>query len=452
MRGVRRGLAIAVAQGLITPLGACAGAAPDGELGAAVGSSPVVTTYRPSDEPMRNPERGLLQFVELNVPNDIEFVVRLGVSLANARVRLDSFRDRPLDGVFLRELEAGFDRIRRAGLKLVLRFQYNNGSGEDPSLEQVLAHIDQLSPILARHADIIAVMQAGFIGAWGEWHTSISGLTDQKARALVLTRLLAALPRGRSVQVRSPAFKEEAFPGGPITEEIAHGGTPASRIGHHNDCFLSSATDHGTYPKPVERWRTYLAADSHFVPVGGETCAQNPPLSDCDSALRQLREYHWSYLNRAYHPGVLEDWQRQGCMDVIARDLGYRLVLHRASWPASVGRGGSFTIGLTLENRGFAAPFNPRPVVVVIGEGEDRLELELAELDWRDWSPGQTHELTATVHVPEDAADGSQPVSLWLPDAAPMLRPYPAYAVRLSNEDLWRPTQGDNLLGRITIR
>ena len=408
------------------------------------------TVYEISDEPVKNPERGLVQFLDFTDEGDVAFVAGLdNVTLANVRIRLDDYLDRPIDPAFIAGLEKGFDRIRRAGLKTVLRFQYNNGSGKDPQLSMVITHIGQLAPIIKRHADVIAVLQAGFIGAWGEWHNSISHLTDEPAREAILARLLEVLPASRSIQLRSPSFKAATFPR--TTASAAHDGTPGSRIGHHNDCFLSSETDHGTYPEPSDRWRRYLAKDGRFVPVGGETCAPNPPRTDCKNALRELRRFHWSYLNRSYHPAVIAGWKNQGCFRTIARDLGYRLALRRARWPAQVEPGETITVDLEVENLGFAAPFNPRPVFIAIGGEDARRTAALEGVDPRRWPPDKVYRVSSRIKLPADLEPGDHPLALWLPDPAPMLQPWPAYAIRLSNEKMWQPETGDNRLGTLTV-
>src|SRR5699024_7204160 len=139
-------------------------------------------------------------------------------------------------------------------------------SEPDASEARVLAHIAQLEPLLRAHEDVIALVQAGFIGAWGEWHTSTHGLDDDPdARRAILEALLDALPTSRSTQLRCPAYKEVLF-GDPLTEAEARSGSHEARVGHHNDCFVSSESDVGTYPSGErERWVSYLAADTRFV-------------------------------------------------------------------------------------------------------------------------------------------------------------------------------------------
>src|SRR5690606_12264941 len=129
-------------------------------------------------------------------------------SLYFSYVRLDAYRDVEIPSDFLEEIEAGFAKVRAEGAKHVLRFAYNFGpypdSEPDASLEWVLAHIEQLTPLIQENVDVIATLQAGFIGAWGEWHTSTNGLDNITDKTEVLDALLAALPESRTVQLRYP--------------------------------------------------------------------------------------------------------------------------------------------------------------------------------------------------------------------------------------------------------
>src|SRR4029453_10691495 len=121
-------------------------------------------------------------------------------------------------------------------------------------------------------------------------------------RKRIYDALLAALPDDRMTLTRRPSFKRDAY-GGPLTTPTAFASTPLARIGHLNDCFLASASDEGTYQVAGEE--PYAVADSAFVPVGGETCAVNPPRSACPSALTEMARLHWSFINTSYHPDVL---------------------------------------------------------------------------------------------------------------------------------------------------
>jgi hypothetical protein len=93
-----------------------------------------------------------------------------GLTLAQTYVYLDPYVDGPIPAEKLAWLQASFDELRRNGLKAVLRFAYERDMGGPvgPTLDWVLEHIDQLAPVIRANCDVIFVIQAGFVGAWGE--------------------------------------------------------------------------------------------------------------------------------------------------------------------------------------------------------------------------------------------------------------------------------------------
>lgn len=400
----------------------------------ALGCRPRDTTtihYPRSTWEILNPERGFMIDIDLVGSRDYSEVRARGYTLGFAGVRLDAYREAPLPASLLENLAGGFEAVRDAGIKVVLRFVYNHDAdGADAPKAWILAHIAQLQPILADNADVIAVMDAGFIGAWGEWHSSSNGLDNQRDRGDVLYAILGALPASRSVTVRSPIYKIAAY-GTALTEDEAHDGSHPSRVGHHNSCFLASDTDLGTYMEPIGTWKEVVAQDGRFTPVGGETCQPNPPRSDCATAIEELARLHWSFLNALYHEEVLEAWQRQGCHERIGRDLGYRYELTSVSFEPRVAAGGTLHVTLRLANTGYAAMYNARPVYLMF---DDR---EIATtLDPRRWEPGEPVTFTVEVPIPADAAPGPHRLGLWMPDADARLQTperVGSYSVRLAN-------------------
>ncbi len=390
-----------------------------------------------------NPERGFYSYVDLLGEDDLSWVRARGDSLAFSYIRLDDYRDRALDDALLGALADGFDVARAAHLKLVLRFAYNDGpypdSEPDAPLAQVLEHIGQLGPILSADQDVLAVLQAGFIGAWGEWHTSTNGLTTPENKQAILDALLAALPEDRMIQLRYPPDLMSRYPT-PLDADTGFTGTAQARIGHHNDCFLASASDMGTYgtaDATMAEEQAYLAATSRFVPLGGETCAVYSPRSDCASALSEMEMLGFSFLNQDYHPDVIAAWQDQGCEAEIRRRLGYRLVLERVTCSERVRPGGILGLTVDLDNVGFAALYNRRPLLVVVSGQDARYQVELAEVDPRRFAAGETSSFTVRLRLPAAIAPGSYQVALWLPDPAPALRDVADYAIRLANDGVW---------------
>jgi len=406
--------------------------------GSAADAAVPMTTlaYSPSSgEDLPNPERGFFDQVDLVAGGDFSFVRTEGFTLAYAPVRLDAYVASALPQTLLDSLGAGFGDVRSAGIKVILRLVYNDAAnGADAPLAQIQQHLTQLAPVLSANADVIAVMEAGLIGAWGEWHDSTNGLDNPTDRLAVLGAILAALPASRATLVRTPMFKSDAY-GGPLKAAQAFDGSPASRVGHHNDCFLASADDEGTYVAPIDTWKAFVAEEGRFVPVGGETCGVDPPRSDCPSALSEMATLHWSFLNSLYEPNVLAAWSAQGCRGQIAAALGYRFELESATFESAVAPGGVLDLTVTLRNLGNAAPFNARPVYVTLDDAGTVLAapLDPAAVDPRRWEPGAPITIAARLRIPAGVAPGAHALGLWLPDADPGLRAAAAYSVRIPN-------------------
>jgi hypothetical protein len=388
-----------------------------------------------------NPERGFFEFHDLRALGPLAPVRERGFTLIYGKVHIPEYRARDLDAALLDRLGAAFAAVRAAGLKVLPRIYYADDLGQpDAPLDRVLAHLQQLTPLLRANADVIAVLHPGFVGAWGEWHGSTNGLTEPAARKKIYDALLAALPADRTTLSRRPSFKQEAY-GGPLTAATAFSGEPLARVGHLNDCFLASEDDLGTYQRPGER--DYALADSAFVPVGGETCGPFPPRSACPSALEELARFHWSFLNADYHPEVISGWREARCFETIQCRLGYRFLVLRHETPARAKRGETLDLSVRLTNDGYARLYNPRPVQLVLA-GPERQQLPVTA-DPRRWGPGETIDLCLEAHLPAAMPPGRYQLGLALPDAAPSLADRPAYSVRIPNL-VWDAATGTNLL------
>lgn len=439
-------------------------------------------TFLPTNEDFANPERGFMKQSSI-WPDEVFDPYKIRAkepsdSLVWVYFRLDNYRDGLIDPTGLSRIRTTFETAREKGLKLVIRFIYNWGPGwtadpdlatPDVPLDLALQHIDQIKPILIDNVDVIAAMQAGFVGHWGEWHSS-KYLYSSESRIAILDALLSALPEERMLQLRYPRYKE-IFYQGPLTESDAFTGTDASRIGHHNDCFLSDDTDGGTYRSrsvqppqqeslycegqdEVQCWKEFIAQESLYTPVGGESCSPNPPRSECSTAKAELDMLGWSFINNGFHAEVLESWNTGGCMEEIRRRLGYRYVLDSLNVSFQVNPGGVLDLQLNLHNEGYATAYNERPLFLVVEEKTTGY-IEVMPLTSQDdprttdprlWHSGQTITIDEQVMLPADLPEGVYNLYLWLPDASQSLRDRPEFAIRLANQDVWQASSGYNLL------
>ena len=193
-----------------------------------------------------NPERGLYTLCDLTDPgpNYVGYRTEYGVTLCYAPIRLDQFRTSPISPAHLDLVTTKFQELRLGGLKAIPRVVYNDDAGgQDTTLEWIEEHLRQLQPVFEDNKDVIAYFKGGIIGAWGEWHSSATGLDTPTGRASVWSLLHQYLPTAPclKVMIRRPDFVFDLVSALPITEAEAHADscTEAQRIAHHNDCFLA---------------------------------------------------------------------------------------------------------------------------------------------------------------------------------------------------------------------
>ena len=444
---------------------------------------------------------------------DAQHYEPFGLTLAQMYCYLDGFQDGEISQEKLDAIQRGFDGLRAAGLKAVLRFAYEKSMEEKagPTLNIILRHLDQLAPLIQKNADVIFVLQAGFVGAWGEWHSSARGLEKDHANlAAIVKRLLEVLPSDRMTQVRVPKYKRWALGGDAPTLDAAgaFGGTPAARIGFHNDGFLAGQTCGGTWTEPPHFSKPgnpefdYMTAESPFLAVDGELFWNDiDGRVDGFRAAERMRLHHYSSFSIAHsYSGMegallgIDTWMTTPMdparvaeaklpvsdayfedaegrpisrtqFEYIRDHLGYRIELREASWPETARAGAPLPVSVSLVNRGFSTLINLRPVLVALINAQNRVvwthPLDADPRTWQPFAPGDpdyaplTHTAAAKAALPPDLAPGAYLVGLWMPDPAETLREDARYAVRAANRDVpwWAPGGrcGVNILGPVTV-
>ncbi|MBR5141764.1 MAG: DUF4832 domain-containing protein [Bacteroidales bacterium] len=353
---------------------------------------------------------------------------------------------------FLQMVRNNMQVLRENGAKCIMRFAYSDSENEkpwDPTPEVVQQHIKDIKPILQEYSDVIMCLQAGFVGVWGEWYYTEnfeftpSTPEDHVLRKQVTDAMLDALPKDRSIGLRTPMFKRNMYANGyrdTLTLATAYNESPKARISGFNDCFGASSSDQGTFDG--EATREYWKRDTRYTLMGGETCAVSSHC-ECEVSLRDCEDYHWTYLNIEYNRNVHNVWKNGGCWDEIERRLGYRLSFTDAyhSAPAA---GEDMTVALQIRNSGFAAPMNGRGFEIVLVDGNGKKTVyDFDDVDPRYWFAGRTVNIEKVVKIPSDAS-GKCTLYLNLPDPKPTLHDNPRFSIRLANEGVWNDTYGYN--------
>lgn len=194
--------------------------------------------YSATTDLFANPERGFYHHTEthsnsyspLNLATLQNYRQNENITLILRLFYLDDFVSSQISQSYLDAMQADFDTMRQAGIKAVVRFAYTNevkGTEWPPDTPygdatkaQMLAHLAQLESLLQQNHDVIAVVQTGFIGIWGEWYYTDHFVADPENpgtvtaedyvnRADVLSGLLSVLPTERMVQIRTPLNKQK---------------------------------------------------------------------------------------------------------------------------------------------------------------------------------------------------------------------------------------------------
>ena len=426
--------------------------------------------YASTDEIFPNPERGFYSPVYIHgaTPRPISQAAldsnrKLGCSLFLLEFHLTEFVNTDITDEYLQLIRRDFELLRSSGAKCILRFAYSDGFAEedkpwDATEEWVLRHIAQLKPLFQEYYDVIMVLQAGFIGSWGEWYYTENfgarSKEDYDARKRVVDALLDALPECRQIALRIPAYKMKMYgysAADTLTRAEAHKTTPKARLGGHNDCYLADANDTGTFTG--QSTKDYWAAESAYTIMGGETCGtsayahcgKKDGYPNAHGVVTDMAIYHFTYVNIAYHQSVIQWWKKEGCFDELKRRLGYRYSLKSAGFTEKPTAGSPMRVVMKIRNEGFAPVQNPRDAELVLTDANGRvLENWPLESDPRYWMPGTTV-VDQTIELPQRVS-GTVKLYLNLPDPCSTLHNDPRYSIRLANEKVWDEATGYNLL------
>ena len=397
---------------------------------------------------------------------------RDGVTVTQAYCYLNKYCDSEIPQTKLDALQADFDRARRHGVKFLLRFASETDTSRlrGPYLPRILAHIAQLKEIVNRNADVIYCLQIGWVGAWGEFHASKSGIEKHPEQiAKVVAATLDILPPNRSTMMRTILARDDAM------RLLA--GREDGRIGFFNDATLAGFIEGGTFVDRSEQmeklswgdvlWRKYgekggyqydaAALVGRRAPVDGElfwsTSRINPCWETGLGAILRLKEHHYttfsvvhgnSELDKSDSPGAIDRWKAtpvtpellkaygvdcdpdyfadapyRTAYDFIRDHLGYRLVAKAVAWTDGTAR-------VLVHNYGFAAPVNPRKASFAVIAADGTVRTYPTDFDCRALEAAADTVIEGRV----PALGAGERLALWLPDE--MLADRAEYAIRLA--------------------
>ncbi len=401
-----------------------------------------------------NPDRGFYEatyeLTDKTDENMFQSAKDQGYALIYGIVTLRDYAEvEVLPSDILAKITKNLNDAKEIGIKIIFRIMYRPDMEElDPAKEIIQGHLSQLKATLQAGKEAISVVQAGTIGAWGEWHSFTGDYSEENKdyvanRRAVVDKLMDIFP-DRFIQLRTPMHKELLYGSSlyyqdegtdaMITSKIAFSNDPLAKVAQHNDCFISSETDVGTYPsQSIPFWQDYVINESKYSPIGGETCADEELYTNCVNALSELKRFQWSFLNENYHPDVIQRWKDEGCYREIKEDLGYRLVAKELRIQQDES---NLIVSLDIFNEGFASPYVKSDVTYVLEDVNNTYEYK-QEVDLRTFYPQETNAIKHAFDV-EKIANGIYCLSLKIGESHS--------AIRLSNSNVWNEETLSNVL------
>lgn len=399
-----------------------------------------------------------------------------------------------------------FDKLRELGKKAVLRFAYETQfmgrAATGPTLQDIVRHTEQLAPFLEANKDVIQVVQAGMIGAWGEWHSSVHGLEgSEDTKRTVLQHICRMTPEGRAVQIRVPEYKNL----------LDASSADYKRVSFHDDFIVINKHKWDGDMSEGTPAFDQIVRESPYLPVDGElpwgTWSMNEDPDNPEAGwiingpqtARRLFLQHYTSLSLIHNykekdtkdkysmmywketpiseaflienkMPVSDNYFRKkdgsvverNAFDYIRDHLGYRLELQTLTAPRKLSYDKPNKVEITLINRGFSTLFNEHLVFVVLIDENDIITNVVHTKnnvhDWQPYQPGDTeckpliHTIQAEIKIPDYLSKGKYRLGLWIPDASEKLMLDTRYSIRCANGDIdwWISPDGNQAINILT--
>ena len=444
-------------------------------------SSTVWPTCKPNNTPVYSPNGNLvLFFIDIG-----EFSSGVNGTYHEDGTYTEG-KDYDLDEAFFDAWDETFNNCRENGCMIGMRFRYDDAGKDNPepaTFEQVLHHIDQIkeSGLLEKYSDIIAFVEGGIVGKWGEMHGGKYVTVDYKAK--VLEAMLQAVPKSIPVTVRTPdifaewaGIERKDLNNRELIESISESKYSKTiqenrhRVGLFNDGYMGSINDLGTFSnREIETdWLNHQTQTSYY---GGEFSGAHDFALSFDTylpenAIPEMYKTHLSYINcnifpfykdftfsEKYSPEGVDNsaYYGQNVLQFIRDHIGYRFVIRKSELTSAAVQGGDVKVNFSIENTGFANVI-PSTQSYVVLEKDGTFVYAEADVDCKQWLSCTTTDNSLNIKLPDNLPAGDWNVLLKISMGTPLsLTNMTGRTIRFANEDVWNPTLGANYLGTVTI-
>lgn len=383
-------------------------------------------------------------------------------------------KDYDLDETFFTNLRQTLENCRKNGCVIAMRFRYDDVGKLNPepsSYDKIIDHINQIRDdgFLEEYKDILAFVESGFVGSWGEhWGGKYCSFED-KARLLDI--LLDVVPDEIPVTVRTPlTFTTWAGIGeDDIDEYISEPDSDASRVCLYNDGYMGSDSDLGTYRNRERdlKWVSRQAVNSYY---GGEFSGnleftQQYETYLPENSIPEMYYTHLSYINsniyqlyKNYTFGEQYDVENvdnsayygETVYKFMRDHIGYRFVLRDSDLSTSVQQGGILTLEADIENTGFANPLMTQKAEIILEKDGNYIKTEV-DVNTREWYSCTTSSPEFELKIPGGLETGKWNVYFKLSVGNNTQEEMHLRSVKFANNGTWNSALGANYMGSFTV-
>ena len=440
--------------------------------------------YTESTETIKNPGMGYTTTHWLKVKRNTITTTNIIGSLVLMFIDIGEYSsgineekiDYDFDSTFFETLRQSFENCRKNGATLALRFRYDADGKPNPepkSFEQILKHISQIkdSGLFDEYKDILMFVEMGFLGAWGELHSSKYNPLEYKVQ--LLDYLLDRIPDNIPVTVRTPNIiaKWLNISENQLDTFIAEKGSRASRVGLYNDGYMGSNTDYGTYNYQYRNiCVNFFYNQMRYTYFGGEFSGDLETALKYDTykpenSIKEMYKTHLSYINgnifKLYQNYTFEKqydvenvdnsaYYGQTVFKFIRDHLGYRLVLRKSNIQKEVEQGGIFEIKFIIENTGFANPIRKMNSELILEKNGNYMRTPL-DVDVNEFFSCTKKEINLKIKIPGQIDIGLLNIFFKIYIGNTDIKTYYMRSVQFSNNDIYESNLGANYLGNINV-
>ena len=373
---------------------------------------------------------------------------------------------------------------------VILRFEYDNWNGVnknngeidgngykvEPSIDMILKHIEQMTPIFNKYHDAILNIQIGFLGSNGELHDST--MCTKENINLITEKLLNNTADDITISLRTPT-QFANFLGisiDSIDAFIDSKENKSYRLGIYNDGYLGSSSDLGTF-KNREKEVMFLSNHALHTPYGGEAVINYDENAKVDGYTyigkyslmenleKEIYKTHTNHLNYEWNQNLHQEWKlklytgenevyknaNKSDFQFINDHLGYRFVVRKNEINHNIYKKGVLLDKLTIENTGFGNMIKDKKVKAIITDLSDNILSEQdVSIDLKDFKSKETITKQFSLNIKEGLKEGEY--KLYLRIYTGLLDDGSIYLpVRLANDNIYNDLLNANYIGKFNV-